>query len=230
MNQGSFQFINFKQSCSHRVVGPRTSFVERAKRIFQQALADFLILLEFGDSTFSYRRDVVLKFLIAYECVMASAEFSMLLPPITSGVLFAIPAEFEPLSLPCTSDEGASNKHSPLALASAAPTLSLSMIARAESTGETTNPDLTVPHSHGSLLQEPSPQKYAGNESRRRRGMRTSRGDTRAVENRGDIGLMVQEEGFEPPRRNGNNSGFYPCMTSFLSSFDKRMSLCQYSV
>ena len=96
---------------------------------------------------------------------------------------FAIPAEFEPLSLHCTTDEGASNKHSPLALASAAPALSLSMIARAESTGQTTNPDLTVPHSYGSLLQEPSPQKHASNEIKRRRGIRAPRGDTLASEN-----------------------------------------------
>jgi len=185
LSQGSFQFINVKHGCSHRVVGLRTPFVERGKCIFQQTLADFLILLEFGDSVFSYRRDVVLKFLIAYECVMASAEVSMLLPPITGGVLFAIPAEFESLSLHCTSDEGASNKHSPLAFASAAPALSLSMIARAESTGKTTNPDLTVPHSHGSLLQEPTPQSYAGNESKRRRGIRAPRGDTHASENHG---------------------------------------------
>jgi len=175
LSQGYSQFVNVKHSCSNRVVGLRTPFVERGKRVFQQTLADFLNLLEFGDSVFLYRRDVVLKFLIAYECVMASAEFSVLLPPITSGVLFAIPAEFEPLSLHCTSDEGASNKHSPLALASAAPALSLSMIAWAESTGKTANPDLTVPHSHGSLLQEPSPQKYASNESKRRRGIRAPR-------------------------------------------------------
>jgi len=183
LSQGSFQFINVKHSCSHRVVCLRMPFVERGKCVFQKTLADFLILLEFGDSVFSYRKDVVLKFLIAYECVMASAEFSVVLPSITGGVLFAIPAEFKSLSLHCTSDERASNKHSPLALASAAPALSLSMIARAESTGKTANSDLTVPHSYGSLLQQASPKKYAGNQPKRRRGIRAPCKDARASEN-----------------------------------------------
>lgn len=52
MSQSYCQFLNVKHSCSNRIVGLRTPFVERGKRVFQQTLADFLILLEFGDSGF----------------------------------------------------------------------------------------------------------------------------------------------------------------------------------
>ena len=95
-----------------------------------------------------YKREILLKGLVTFKRIVFFTGIPVFFPSFARIVLFALPAELDPLFLNGTCNKRATDGHSARTLASRTSALCVGIIHRAESTGEPADANIRILDAH----------------------------------------------------------------------------------